>query len=521
MELFGFEILRKEKKLDSFVVKQYDDGAMTVAEGGSYGTYLDIEGSAKSEAELITKYRELSTQPELEYAIDEIVNEAVAFDERTPVKLITEDLKDYSKEFRKKIMAEFDNIVEMMDFNNVAYDLFRRWYVDGRCVFHVIIDEDNVQEGIKELRYVDPRKIRKVRELTKNNGSKFPIPQVKNEYYIYNEKGFDYTRNNPEKSYIIDHKVNGIKIADDSIIFAPSGLMNETNTMVLSYLHKAIRPMNQLRALEDAVVIYRITRAPERRIFYIDVGNLPKAKAEQYLRDMMVKHKNKNVYDSSTGEIRDDRRQMTMLEDYWLPRREGGRGTQIDTLPGGSNLGEMDDVNYFLQKLYKALNIPLTRIEQGQTFSIGRSSEISRDEVKFQKFINRLRTKFSHIFFAALEKQLILKNIISPEEWPDIKNKIYFDYAIDNHFTELKKIEILNNRLDIVERLNMMVGTYYSKEFIRRSILLQDDEEIDLMDQQIEQEMANNELAVINPSLIQPDMGMDGGMEPDEGDQNV
>jgi hypothetical protein len=321
----------------------------------------------------------------------------------------------------------------------------------------------------------------------------------------------------------MDQSSSGLKIASDSIIHATSGLMNETNTMVLSYLHKAIRPMNQLRALEDAVVIYRITRAPERRIFYIDVGNLPKAKAEQYLRDMMVKHKNKNIYDSSTGEIRDDRRHMTMLEDYWLPRREGGRGTQIDTLPGGTNLGEMDDVNYFLQKLYKALNIPLTRIEQGQTFSIGRTSEISRDEVKFQKFINRLRTKFSHIFFAALEKQLILKNLIDSDEWEDVKNKIYFDFATDNQFTELKNIEILNSRLDIVERLSMMAGTYYSKEWIRKNALQQTDEEITAMDKQIEKEKANDELNVINPSLAQPDMGdsapdTDNNV-PDEGEE--
>lgn len=491
MELFGFEIKRKDsdkKEPESFVVKTNDDGAIQIASGGSYGTYIDLDGAARTEAELISKYRELAQQPEIEYAVDDIVNEAISVEEDDVVTVNTDKLEGYSDAIRKQIRDEFSNIVNVLDLNNIAYEIFRRFYIDGRLCYHIVIDESNPQDGIKELRYVDPRKIRKVREVKKEkHSSGVTLQKVKNEYYVYNDRGFNYAKNTPGSAGA-DTSVQGLKIAEDSIVNVTSGLMNENNTLVLSYLHKAIRPMNQLRTMEDSVVIYRISRAPERRIFYIDVGNLPKAKAEQYLRDMMVKHKNRLVYDAKSGQVRDDRKHMTMLEDFWLPRREGGRGTEITTLPGGQNLGEMEDVNYFLQKLYKSLNVPISRLETGQGFSLGRSSEITRDELKFQKFIVRLRKRFSILFFKALEKQLILKNIISEEEWPEISNNLFFEFAMDNHFTEMKNSEIMLNRVELADRLQSYVGSYYSVEWIKKNVFMQTDEDIKMMQDEIADE---------------------------------
>jgi hypothetical protein len=485
LSLFGFKVIRAEEEkaqdnLVSFAQKETDDGAVVVSPmGGSYGAYVDFSSEAKTEAELIDKYREIALQPELDSAIDEIVNEAINTEENDVVDVNTDNLEGYSESIKNTIRKEFDNIKKIMDLNNVAYELFRRWYIDGREYFHIIIDETAPQEGIKELRYIDPRKIRKIREMEKKKVDDIILQTVKNEYYVYSEKGFSV--NSKTQQYTPQDTVTqGIKISDDSIILTTSGLMNETNSMVLSYLHKAIKPMNQLRSLEDASIIYRLARAPERRIFYIDVGNLPKHKAEQYLYDMMTKHKNKIVYDASTGKVRDDRKHMTMLEDFWFPRREGGRGTEITTLQGGQNLGEMEDIKYFQQNLYGALGIPVSRLEQGQGgFSLGRSSEITRDELKFQKFINRLRKRFSFIFYKALEKQLILKNIIVPEEWDDIKNNIYFDFKKDNFFTEFKNAELLNNRIDLMTKIQPFIGMYYSSQWAMKNVLHLTDEDIE------------------------------------------
>lgn len=489
INLFGFRIIRKEdeekKELPSFSTPEYDDGALVVTPmGGSYGTFLDLGGDSKTEAELINKYREISLQPEVDSAIDEIVNEAISVDENDVVDINTDNLDMYSENIKKKIRDEFDYIKKIMDLNNVAYDLFRRYYVDGREYFHCIIDEKNPQEGIKELRYIDPRKLRKIREMEKKKVDNIIINTIKNEFYVYNEKGFGGSKQSAVG--VQEASIQGLRISPDSIIYASSGLMNENNTMVLSYLHKAIKPVNQLRSLEDASIIYRLARAPERRIFYIDVGNLPKHKAEQYLYDMMVKHKNKLVYDASSGQLKDDRKHMTMLEDFWFARREGGRGTEITTLQGGQNLGEMDDIKYFQENLYKSLGIPVSRLESNTGFSLGRSSEISRDELKFQKFINRLRKKFSQIFYQALEKQLVLKNIINADEWADIRNNIFFDFKKDNFFTELKNAEMLSNRLDLMVKLQPFVGMYYSSEWARKNVLHQSDDDIDRINDEIE-----------------------------------
>lgn len=487
-DLFGFKIIRKsddeKRELPSFATPEYDDGALIVTPmGGSYGTFLDLSGDAKTEAELINKYREISLQPEVDSAIDEIVNEAICTDNNDVVDINTDNLDMYSENIRKKIRDEFDTIKKILDLNNMAYDLFRRYYIDGREYFHCIIDEKNPQDGIKELRYIDPRKLRKIRQMEKKKVDNTIVQIVKNEFYIYNDKGF--SQKSPSGSQ--DVTVQGIRIAPDSIIYATSGLMNENNSMVLSYLHKAIKPTNQLRSLEDASIIYRLARAPERRIFYIDVGNLPKHKAEQYLYDMMVKHKNKLVYDASSGQLKDDRRHMTMLEDFWFARREGGRGTEITTLQGGQNLGEMDDIKYFQENLFKSLGIPTSRLDSNNGFSLGRASEISRDEVKFQKFIDRLRKKFSQIFYLALEKQLILKNIISADEWEDIRNNIYFDFKKDNYFTELKNAEMMSNRLDLMNKIQPFVGMYFSSDWVRKNVLQQTEDDIKRIDDEINQ----------------------------------
>lgn len=491
MQLFGFEIRRKEEAKDqirSFAEPTNDDGAISVATGGTQATFVDLDGTAKTEAELVNRYRSMLQQPEVNSAVDDIVNEAINIaDDKAPVECVTDDL-EVPDSIKKKIREEFDNILKLLDFSNQGYEIFSRWYVDGRLYYHVLIDESAPRKGIQELRYVDPRKIRKIREFEKEKigpGVQFALKRVKNEYFVYTERGYDANSANMLGSM---ESIQGLRIAKDSIINCNSGVLNEKNTIILSHLHKAYKPLNQLRMMEDAAVIYRISRAPERRIFYIDVGNLPKVKAEQYLREMMVNHKNKLVYDASTGEMRDDRKFMTVTDDFWLPRREGGKGTEITSLPGGQNLGEMEDIEYFQKKLYKSLNVPVSRLQPDTGFSLGRSSEISRDEVKFAKFIRRLRARFSTLFDKALEKQLILKGIIKPEEWQAIKEGIRYNFMMDNHFDELKEAEILRDRLSLMDEVTNYVGVYYSKEWVRKNILHMTEDEIEEIQKQIDDE---------------------------------
>lgn len=495
MELFGFEIRKRQaqerKNLDEITTPVNDDGALIVAEGGSYGTVVDMEGAAKNEGELVTKYREMSLHPEVESAIDDIVNEAIVVEDDYIVKLNLDKI-EYEDNIKEAISSEFQSILSKLSFTHQAYDIFKRWYIDGRMYYHIIIDKDNPQEGIQELRYIDPRKIKKVRETKRKKiaNTNVSTTQQSNEYYIYSERGFGGTLGN---SSIPATQTAGVKIAKDSIIYCTSGLLDKSNTLVLGNLHKAIKPLNNLRALEDATVIYRIARAPERRIFYIDVGNLPKMKAEQYLRDMMVRHKNRVVYDASTGEVRDDRKFMTMLEDYWLPRREGSRGTQIETLPGGQNLGEMTDVEYFKKALYAALSVPASRMQSEPGFNLGRSSEISRDEVKFNKFINRLRSRFNHLFLKALEIQLVLKGIITKDDWKNIAQNISFMYTKDNYFSELKEIEIMTERFNTFQTMlaSGAIGKYYSNKWARTYVFRQTEEEMKEMDEEIQKELDN------------------------------
>jgi hypothetical protein len=494
MQIFGFEINRKkeeqeEKKIESFVPPTNDDGALVVTEGGVYGTYVDMDGSVRTEAELVNRYRTMSEDPVVDMAIQDIVNEAIVedFDEET-VEIILDDI-EISENIKKKIIEEFDEIQKLLEFNTKSYDLFRRWYIDGRLYYHTIIDEKLPKNGIKQLRYIDPRMIKKVREVKKQKDSNgVTIERVVGEYYIFNPSGFIKKAGAQAGTNAASTEAQGIKITKDSILYCTSGLLNSDGNLILSYLHKAIRPLNQLRSMEDSLVIYRISRAPERRIFYIDVGGLPKAKAEQYLRDIMTKFKNKVVYDSSTGEIRDDRKFMTMLEDFWLPRREGGRGTEITTLPAGQNLGEIEDIVYFQNLLYRSLNVPISRLQSESAFNLGRATEISRDEVKFSKFITRLRNKFTELFTKLLEKQLILKGICTPEEWNDWKNDIQYKYALDNYFEELKSIEITRDRITLLRDIDDYVGKYYSHEYIRKYILQQSEEDIKELDKQIKKE---------------------------------
>ena len=482
MQLFGFNISRADQEqkedLKTFVPPQPDDGAIEIAPGGSYGTFVDLDGTAKTEAELVTRYREMSMQPECDAAVEDVINESIVMDEDNPIEIVLDNLKQPNS-IKNKIREEFETVLEMLDFSNRGYDIFRRWYVDGRLYHHIIINDKDPRDGIKELRYIDPRKIRKVREKVKSKDPRTGATiynKEQKEYYLYNPKG------------ITSSATQGIKIAPDSISHIHSGLMDSKNSLVLGHLNKAVKPLNQLRMLEDATVIYRLARAPERRIFYIDVGNLPKMKAEQYLRDMMVKHKNKLVYDASTGEVRDDRKFMTMLEDFWLPRRDGGRGTEITTLPGGQNLGEMDDVDYFRRKLYKSLNVPVTRMESETQFNMGRSSEITRDEIKFNKFVKRLRTRFTHLFDGLLEIQLVLKGVLSRADWEEMRNTIHYDFKEDNYFSELKQSEIMTERLRLAGEIDPLVGKYYSMKWVRENVLRMSEEEIQDVDKELDAE---------------------------------
>jgi len=488
-QLFGFSIEdRKKKPAKAFspAPPNDDDGTSVIAAGAYFGQYLDLDGVGQhnNEFELVRKYREIALHPEVDGAIDDIVNEAISSDlDYSPVAVELSNL-EVSEKIKKSIREEFKNILRLLNFDKKCHNIFRRWYIDGRLYYHKIIDFDNPKEGIKELRYIDSLKIKRVREIKQtksadslitNEGQRYDYGEFL-EYYIYFPKGFKGS------------DANGIKISNDAVSYVPSGLFDHNRNMVLSYIYKAIKSVNQLRMIEDSLVIYRLSRAPERRIFYIDVGNLPKVKAEQYLREVMGRYRNKLVYDSQTGEIRDDRKHLSMLEDFWLPRREGGRGTEITTLPGGQNLGELEDVKYFQKKLYKSLNIPLSRLEQESSFTIGRTNEITRDELKFAKFVGRLRKRFSDLFNDLLRTQLLLKGIITADDWEEMKEYIQYDYIFDNHFTELKNSELLNDRMNIVNQIEPYLGKYFSVEYVRRQILKQTDGEIEEIDMQIEKE---------------------------------
>ena len=484
-ELFGFSITRLKKQADpkqSFTQPQAEDGTQTIAAGGYFGQYLDMEGSAKTEQDLIRRYREIALHPECDMAIEDIVNEAIVANELKDAVKLRLDTLPFGNEIKRKIEDEFQEVLRLLQFNTRGHDIFRRWYVDGRIYYHKVIDRESPVKGITELRYIDPRKIKKVREVRKQRPDG-PTPHGLTvvdhieEYFLFNEKGVAGTTS------------GGIKIAPDTIAFCQSGLIDQNKNMVLSYLHKAIKPVNQLRMIEDATVIYRIARAPERRIFKIDVGNLPKVKAEQYLRDVMARYRNKLVYDASTGEIRDDRNYMSMLEDFWLPSREGGRGTDISTLPGGQNLGEIADIEYFRSKLYRSLNVPASRLEASQGFNLGRSTEITRDELKFTKFVQRLRKKFTELFNDVLRTQLVLKAVIAETDWHTVRDNLQYDFLQDGHFAELKDSELLMERLRLADSMRDYVGKYFSVEYVRKNVLHQTDRDIADIDKQIKKEI--------------------------------
>lgn len=509
MRLFGFEIKRFEDGVEnqhpSFAEPQNDDGALNLgsAVGGSYGMLWDIEGTAKSEAELVTRYRGMMLNPEIQQAVDEIVNEVINIDSHEEVVKIVLDDTGLPDRVKDRVVEEFENVLSLLDFSNHAYDIFSKFYVDGRLNYHVIIDEKDLRRGILELRYLDPRKVRLVREMDDQ-----PIPgqgaqaatlkQIRKEYYIYSESGFG-------TSSVTNYttSISGLKIARDSIVRVTSGIVNESNTVVLSHLHRAIKSLNQLRMLEDATVIYTITRAPERRIFYVDVGNLPKAKAEQYLHDMMARHKNRVTYDPATGEVRDDRKMMTMTEDYWFPRREGNRSTEVETLQGGAGLGEDRNLPYFQNKLYKSLNVPVARLQPETMYSFGRGSEITREELKFSKFVKRLRARFSILFDRCLERQLVLKGVMSPEDWAAIRDKIRYDFMKDNFFEELKETEILREKLNTLNEVEPLVGKYFSREWIIKHVLFMSDDEM----RQMQKEMDAERMAGYYGDVVPPGQG--------------
>jgi len=477
-ELFGFSFKKRkdqEKSLaPSPVAPSNEDGATSFIAGGYYGQYVDLDGNFKTEYDMVKKYREMAMHPEVDSAIEDIIHEAIVADQNdTPVQINLDNL-EVSDSVKSMVRQEFEYIRNLFGFDMKAHEMFRRWYIDGRMYYHKVIDLNDPAKGILELRYIDPHKIKKVRQINKPKTAdefmKYDFGKSE-EYFIYNPKGLNNTSAN-----------SGIKIAKDAITYVTSGIMDTNRNIVLSYLHKAIKVLNQLRMIEDSLVIYRISRAPERRIFYIDVGNLPKVKAEQYLREVMGRYRNKLVYDAATGEIRDDRKYMSMMEDFWLPRREGGRGTEITTLPGGQNLGELTDVQYFQTKLYKALNVPAGRLDSTTSFNLGRSSEITRDELKFTKFVGKLRKKFSDIFQDTLKTQLILKGVIAPEDWEDMKEHIQYDYLYDNHFTELKNLEMMNEKLQILAQMDAYVGKYFSTDYIRKEILGQTEKQMEEID---------------------------------------
>jgi len=500
-QLFGFEIKRASKERGeqpSFVLPDMDDGASTVA--GFYSEYLDLNASAKNEYDLVRRYRSASEHPECDFAIEDIINESVNVEPGRETVSIVTDKVPFSSKIRTRIRQEFEQVLRLLDFNNKAHDIFRRWYIDGRIYYHKILNESNPKDGIQELRYIDSLKIKRIKKIEKEASAKgTPNVKVVSDHYVFNEKGMDQVAAG-----------GAFQITSDSIAYCPSGLYDPTKNIVLSYLHKAIKPVNQLRMIEDSVVIYRISRAPERRIFYIDVGNLPKIKAEQYLKDVMNRYRNKLVYNAATGEIRDDRNQMSMLEDFWLPRREGGRGTEITTLPGGQNLGEVEDIVYFQRKLYRSLNIPVSRLEQESTFNLGRGAEITRDEVKFTKFIQKLRKKFNVLFNDILKTQLILKGVIAEEDWSLIRNNIHYSYLKDGHYAEMRDMDVLRDRLDILNTMEPYIGEWFSKEYVQKHVFRMSEEEIKEMGKQIDKEP---------PPMDDEDEGGDDDSEPDTPDQ--
>lgn len=463
--------------MGSVVTPPMDDGSTVVSTSAYYGTVLDVEGIVKNENELIKRYRDTAKYADCDGAIEDIVNEAIISDGfEIPVKINLDNVK-LSDAIKKKIREEHSNILRLYKFDLKGHDIFRQWYIDGRAYYQILVDEKDKKSGIQEIRYIDPRKIRRIKKVDKSRSSKgVEIVKQVEEFFLYNDKG------------IVANSTQGIKLPIESVVFCPSGIQDADNGMMLSALHKAIKPVNQLKMIEDAVVIYRISRAPERRVFYVDVGNLPKLKAEQYVNEIMNKFRNKIVYDATTGETRDDRRQLSMMEDFWMPRREGGKGTEITTLPGGQNLGDIQDIEYFQKKLYQALNVPMSRLQASEGFSMGRASEITRDEIKFSKFISRLRKRFSVLFSAALRIQLICKGIIKPDDWDEIELDITYDYQQDNHFNELKNAELLQNRINILQAIDPFVGKYYSVAWIRKNLLLQSPEEMEKIDKEIMEE---------------------------------
>lgn len=515
-KLFGFKIEEpedKSSKIVSPVPPNDEDKSDFYLSSGFYGQYVDIEGVYKSEGDLVRRYREMALHPEVDSAIEDVVNEAIVSDsDDSPLEINLSNLPASDK-LKEKIREEFKYIKQIMDFDKKCHEIFRNWYIDGRIFYHKVIDLNKPQDGIKEVRYIDPLKIRLIRRLKKDqkdlrttlnkitsgdNVLDFNPPEIE-EFYIYNPNQLSTTPGTPSGSNYRS-EARQVRISKDSIAYITSGLVDRNKQTVLSHLHKAIKALNQLRMIEDSLVIYRLSRAPERRIFYIDVGNLPKIKAEQYLRDVMNRYRNKLVYDANTGEIRDDRKYMAMLEDFWLPRREGGRGTEISTLPGGQNLGELSDIEYFQKKLYKSLNVPETRLNSSGGFSLGRSSEILRDEIKFTKFVGRLRKRFSNLFNDMLKTQLILKNIVTPEDWDTLSDHIQYDYLYDNHFSELKDTELLNDRLSAVAAMEPYIGKYFSLEYVRSKILKQNDGEIKEIDNQIKKEI--KEGLIVDPKLV-------------------
>ena len=517
-KLFGFSIGDKEKKSPSVispVPQNNEDGVDNFIASSFYGSYVDIEGVYRTESDLIKRYREMALHPECDGAIEDVINEAIVSDlYDSPIEIELSNL-NASDKLKKIIREEFRNIKDILDFDKKSHEILRNWYVDGRLFYMKVIDVKKPEDGIKDLRYIDPMKIRFVRQEKKKNKNDFTVknnddtkvisPEIE-EYYVYTPKP-----SYPSNSITSGGGAKGIKIAKDSVTYVTSGLVDRNKGTVLSYLHKAIKALNQLRMIEDSLVIYRLSRAPERRIFYIDVGNLPKVKAEQYLKEVMSRYRNKLTYNAQTGEVRDDRKFMSMMEDFWLPRREGGRGTEITTLPGGQNLGELSDIEYFQKKLYRALGVPESRIASEGGFNLGRSSEILRDELKFSKFVGRLRKRFGNMFNDMLRTQLILKNIITPEDWDLMSDHIQYDFLYDNQFAELKESEMMNERLGLAATVEPYLGKYYSTEYLRKKVLRQSDTEIAEIDEQIEQEIKDGILP--DPNAVDPITG-----EPTGGD---
>ena len=512
-KLFGFSIEDSKKKSTSIVSpvpKNNEDGVDNYIASGFYGQYVDIEGAYKSEFDLIRRYREMALHPEADGAIEDVVNEAIVSDlYDSPVEVELSNLQ-VGEPIKAKIREEFTYIKELMDFDRKSHEIFRNWYVDGRLYYLKVIDMKNPQDGIQDLRYIDPLKIKFVRQEKKKPGSdptvvlggkqqeEVPNPEF-DEYYVYTQKP------NYPTGMIMNSSKGTVKIAKDSVTHCTSGLVDRNKNRVLSYLHKAIKALNQLRMIEDSLVIYRLSRAPERRIFYIDVGNLPKVKAEQYLKEVMSRYRNKLVYDANTGEVRDDRKFMSMMEDFWLPRREGGRGTEITTLPGGQNLGELSDIEYFQKKLYRALGVPESRIAADGGFNLGRSSEILRDELKFAKFVGRLRKRFAAMFNDMLKTQLVLKNVVTPEDWERMEDHIQYDFIYDNQFAELKESELMEGRLNMLATIEPYIGKYYSTEYVRKRVLRQTDSEIQEIDFQIDDEIEKG--IIVDPSTVDPITG--------------